>query len=95
MIGKIWIFYEWAAQVLMALANYVGAWPGVVVLSVLSAATSVAILAWHLLRHVGGVVAASASLAAVLGLYHHLLARPHVLAWPVSSALELWSHSSR
>src|SRR4051812_44874888 len=42
-IGKIWIFYEWAAQVLMALANYVGAWLGVVVLSVLSAATSVAI----------------------------------------------------
>jgi hypothetical protein len=75
--------HEWLSEVLLAVAYAWAGWAGPVVLAVLSFAATLAVLTRFLLSRLEPIralflVALTASMLAV-----HLLARPHVLAWPL------------
>jgi hypothetical protein len=84
--GQPWLSNAWLSQVLFAIAYAHHDWAGVVVLSALAVAAATAILV-HLLEPY--TEPAHRVLLAMLALalsWHHLLARPHVLALPVMVA---------
>nr|WP_024519031.1 hypothetical protein [Bradyrhizobium sp. Tv2a-2] len=86
--GQPWLSTAWLSQVLYAIAYAHHGWAGVVVLAALAIAAGLAILV-HLLEPY--FEPAHRILLAMLALalsWHHLLARPHVLALPVMVA---WS----
>jgi hypothetical protein len=81
--GSPWIAHEWLAEVLMAGSFRMASWAGLGLLTALAVAILVVIVGaelrrWLEPRHV------AASLAALfIVLAPAILARPHVLAWPV------------
>jgi hypothetical protein len=84
--GRPWLSNAWLSQVMYAIAYPHHGWAGVVVLSALAIAIAVALLV-HLLEPY--VEPAHRILLAMLALmlsWHHLVARPHVLALPVMVA---------
>lgn len=81
--GRPWHAHEWLAEVLMALAGRLGGWAGVALLPALALAAALTIVAaeagrWFDARK---LVLLLALVAATLMPF--MLARPHVLAWPV------------
>jgi hypothetical protein len=87
MPGAPWIAHEWLSEVLLASAHSVAGWAGPVVLAVLAFAGTLAYQTRFLLSRLEPIralflVALTASMLA-----GHLLARPHVLAWPL---MALW-----
>jgi hypothetical protein len=86
--GQPWIAKEWLSQVLMALAERMGGWTGVVVLASACAALSFAILTHEALRRLDWRPALVLMGAAISLSLPHMLARPHLIALP---ALVLWT----
>lgn len=83
MRGAPWTAHEWLSEVILALAHQAGGWAGVVAVTALAFASTLAILTRFLLKnfepvHVLMFVAFAAMMAAP-----HLHARPHVLAMPL------------
>ncbi|MBZ0096884.1 MAG: hypothetical protein K8H75_16130 [Sulfuricella sp.] len=83
MRGAPWMAHEWLSEVILALAHQAGGWAGVVAVTALAFASTLAILTRFLLKnfepvHVLMFVAFAAMMAAP-----HLHARPHVLAMPL------------
>ncbi|MCH8614749.1 hypothetical protein LZ016_01325 [Sphingomonas sp. SM33] len=85
--GHAWTAHEWLAEVLMALAFGAGAWAGLTALFAAVIAITLTLLARQLLRWLPlrYVLLGLAGIAAVLAPF--MLARPHVLTWPI---LVLW-----
>lgn len=87
MAGQPWVAHEWLSGLLMSYAYSVAGWYGVCVLSVVSLGLTLVILARFLLRHLPPAYAILLVVLAFAGLESHLLARPHVMAWPI---MALW-----
>lgn len=86
--GQPWIAKEWASQVILFAAHAAAGWGGVVALTILVFAATLAVLhAWLSIR-VRAVTALAVVLVAFVVLAPHILARPHLLAFP---ALVIWT----
>jgi hypothetical protein len=86
MRGQPWISMYWVAQVLYAKAYSVFGWSGPVVLAAAASASTFALLAKLLSRHLSETTTTVFVAAALALTAPHLLARPHVLALPVMVA---------
>lgn len=84
MQGQEWIAKEWLSQVLFALAFRLAGWTGVALLALTAACTAYALVFAALERRAGWPLALGAVWLIGLAGNFHLLARPHVLAWPVA-----------
>jgi hypothetical protein len=87
MAGKPWIAHEWLAELLLALADRAGGLRGVMVLMALAAGSTAALLFHHLRRFMATLPALVVWIMALANMVPPLLARPHVLTWPLT---ELW-----
>jgi hypothetical protein len=88
MYGKAWMAHAWLSEVMFAAAYQAGGWSGVVVLTGLAFAASLAILTRFLLKYLEPVHAlAFVGLAMAMAL-PHIVARPFVLAMPL---MVLWT----
>lgn len=85
--GHAWTAHEWLAEVFMALADRAAGWAGLALLFAGAIALTLALIARELLRRLPlrYAVLALAFIVAVLAPF--MLARPHVLTWPI---LALW-----
>lgn len=88
MPGAPWIAHEWLAAVVLALAHAGGGWTGVVALSALAFAVTLALLMRALLDQLEPVYALLFVVIAAALTAPHLLARPHLLAMPF---MMLWT----
>src|SRR5471030_779743 len=82
--GQPWIAKEWLSQLLLSGAYYAGGWGGVTALSAAAVAATFVILLCLLLRDLKAPVAILFAAAALVMMGPHFLARPHVLAFPVT-----------
>lgn len=82
--GTPWTAYEWGGDLLLYAAHAVAGWRGVQVLAALSYATSAAFIMRFLLDRMEAVHAVGLATISVALMYIHFLARPHVLAWPIT-----------
>lgn len=79
-----WVAHEWLSEVILAATfNAGGGWPGIVVITALSFAITMALLNRFLLRDLEPIHALLFVALAYLMATSHLLARPHVLAMPL------------
>ncbi len=81
--GQPWTAHEWLVDVLMALASAAAGWAGIAVLFSLPIAAALALVGRELARVLSWqrALVVVALLTAVLAPF--MLARPHVLAWPL------------
>jgi hypothetical protein len=84
--GAPWISNAWLSQVLYATAYSHWGWAGPVILTSLAAAAAVAIFVWLLDAYFDPARSILLAMLALMLSWHHLLARPHVLALPVMVA---------
>ncbi|MCK2097707.1 hypothetical protein [Thauera aromatica] len=87
MPGAAWTAHEWLSEVVLAGVFQVAGWPGLVVGVVLVFAATLAYLTRFLLARMEPAHALLFTALAAGMLMGHLLARPHVLVWPL---LALW-----
>ena len=83
MPGAVWTAHEWLSAVVLAIIYNISGWTGVVALTALMFAITLALLARTLLKFLEPIYAL---LFVVLGAsmtMEHLLARPHILATPL------------
>jgi hypothetical protein len=85
--GKAWIPTEWLSEVLLALVYRSGGWRALVILTAASGAAVIAIVCYHLLRHLRFSVAVGWSALTAVAITPHFLARPHIFSYVV---LALW-----
>ncbi len=83
--GKPWIAKEWLSQVLYAGIYALAGWTGVAFLALAAAASAYALVFAAVERRAGPIFALAATLCLALAGNFHLVARPHVLAWPVAA----------
>ncbi|HZB93281.1 MAG TPA: hypothetical protein VE397_17675 [Stellaceae bacterium] len=88
MAGATWVVHEWLSELLLAFVYDHFGWPAVVLLAALCFAGALALLTRRLLTHFEPFSALILVLASGLLLLPHLLARAHVLAFPL---LVAWS----
>ncbi|MGO9942829.1 MAG: hypothetical protein ACLPIC_08680 [Rhodoblastus sp.] len=86
MNGQNWIAKEWLSQVFFALGFDLAGWTGVAVLALVAACAAYALVFAAVERRAGPLFALIAICLVVLAGNYHLLARPHVLVWPVAAA---------
>jgi hypothetical protein len=84
--GDSWISNAWLSQVLYAVTHAQFGWVGPVVLASLAVGMAIAILVALLDEHLEPVHSVLVAMLAFVLSFHHLLARPHVLALPVMVA---------
>ncbi len=82
--GQPWIAKEWLSQLLLTFAYHAAGWGGVTALAAAAVALSFALLLRLLLRDLKAPVAILFVAAALVMMGPHFLARPHVLAFPVT-----------
>lgn len=83
-----WTAHEWLSQVLLATAQDIGGWTGVVAITALAFAAALALLTRALLKSLEPVHALMFAALALLMTASHLHARPHILAMPL---MVLWA----
>lgn len=94
--GEPFLGFEYGSQVLIALAHRAGGTAGMVVLTTLIVAGTMAgMAAWLLRRGVDPLLAVSATTAAALLSSLHWIARPHVFSWPLILLLFFWLERDR
>jgi hypothetical protein len=84
--GAPWISTSPLSQILYAAVHARWEWAGPVILTSLAIAATVAILVYLLSAHFEAAQCVLLAMLALLLSFHHLLARPHVLAMPVMVA---------
>ncbi|WP_294540232.1 hypothetical protein [uncultured Rhodoblastus sp.] len=89
MYGQGWIAKEWLSQVLYALCRRFAGWTGVALLALAAACAAYGLVFAALERRAGPLFALAAAALIALAGHFHLLARPHVLAWPVAAAFAI------
>jgi hypothetical protein len=87
-LGQPWIAQEWLSELLMALAFRAGAWSGVMLLAAMAYAATLVVVGVYATRFLSASVSLALVVFAALGVEPMLLARPHVLAWPL---LAVWT----
>lgn len=87
MPGAAWMAHEWLSEVLLASVHEAAGWTGLVVLVALMFAGTLAYLMRFLLARMEPAHALLFTAFAGSMLMEHLLARPHVLVWPL---LAVW-----
>ncbi len=88
MAGQPWIAKEWLSQILLAGVFRLAGFDGIVFLALAFACAAYALAFGELERRLGLVFAFAMTLVIAWVCNYHLLARPHVFAWPV---LVLWT----
>lgn len=88
MSGQPWKAHEWLSEVILALSYKLGGWTGLVFLTGLCTAATVALLLRFMLFSVVPLYAIGFSLLSYCGIVTHMVARPHVLTWPL---IVLWA----
>lgn len=83
MRGAPWTAHEWLSEVVLAVVHGAGSWTGVVALTVLAFAATIALLVRFLLKSLEPIHALLFAALAVGMTTSHLLVRPHVLAMPL------------
>ena len=86
--GRPWQAHEWLAEALMALVWRAGGWTGFCLLFAAAAGLTVGLLTRHIERWLRGTALAAVVLLSVGCLAASLLARPHLLALPLT---EMWT----
>ena len=82
--GAPWVPHEWLSDIVLYLVYRVTGWSGLIVLAVSCAAVSLACLFRFMLHRTVPVVYALIFLiVSATSLLNHLLARPHILVWPM------------
>jgi hypothetical protein len=81
--GHPWIAMEWLADLIYASAYGLAGYAGLAVVVGAALIALHAILFAHLRRSVGPIGVAAGIIAADVVLSHFILARPHVLVWPI------------
>lgn len=89
MAGHRWIAKEWLSQALFAICYGLGGWTGAALLALAAASAAYALVFAALERRAGPLFALAAVFLVALAGNFHLLARPHVLAWPVAAAFAI------
>ena len=89
MTGQNWIAKEWLSQVFSALCYHLAGWTGVALLALAAACVAYGLVFTALERRAGLLFALAAVALVALAGHYHLLARPHVLAWPVAAAFAI------
>jgi hypothetical protein len=79
--GTRWIAGEWLSEILLALAFNIGEWRGVVIVSVITIAASIAILSFYLLQNIRFSVAIGWAALTAFAISPHFLARPHLFSF--------------
>lgn len=87
MPGAPWTAHEWLSELVLSGVFSVAGWSGLVVLTALSFAAALAYLNRFLLARMEPAHALLFPAFAAAMLFSHLLARPHVLVWPL---LTVW-----
>ncbi len=87
--GHRWIAKEWLSQVLYAICYGLAGWTGAALLALAAASAAYALVFAALERRAGPLFALAAVFLVALAGNFHLLARPHVLAWPVAAAFTI------
>lgn len=85
--GKPWLAHEWLAELIMAGAFAIGGWSGLALLTAAAMAGLVLVLGLEIGRWLNGPRTLIVLLLVLIALVPFILARPHVLAWPL---LALW-----
>ena len=86
MQGRPWTAFEWLSQVALAVTEQWGGWTGVVVITALAFATTMAMMTRALLRHLEPIYVILFVALATTMTFGHALARPHMLAMPILMA---------
>lgn len=86
-LGQPWIAHEWLAECVMALFNRLAGWSGLALMTLLCLGATLAYLLRFMLKRMPPIYALLFTALASAPLATHLLARPHVLTWPL---LALW-----
>ncbi len=89
MAGHRWIAKEWLSQALYAICYGAAGWTGAALLALAAASSAYALVFAALERRAGPLFALAAVTLIALAGNFHLLARPHVLAWPVAAAFTI------
>ena len=84
--GTDWTAFEWLSQVILALAHQWGQWTGLVALTALAFAVTIALMTRFLLRSLEPIYVLLFVGAAISMTAAHVLARPHMLAMPILMA---------
>lgn len=84
--GQPWIAKEWLSQLLLAVAYQTGGWPMVVALTALAMALLTAIVMHHIAARAGLVAGFSLAVVVFGTVAATVVARPHVLVFPVIAA---------
>lgn len=87
MPGTPWVAHEWLSQLLMGWLYDISGWFGLVVITAIAAGLTLSILLYWLWQRFEPVRALILFMPVLIGLLTHLLARPHVLVWPI---MALW-----
>lgn len=82
-----WTAHEWLAEVVLAQVHGAAGWGGLVFLTAALAAITMACLLRFLLARMEPVHALMVTVVAAMMMLSHLVARPHVLMWPL---LAVW-----
>lgn len=83
--GTPWTAHEWGSEVLMGMAyNWLG-WPGLHLLTALAFAATIAYLTRRLLESIEPLYVLVIVAFSIANMSGQLLARPHVLAWPITA----------
>lgn len=82
--GTPWTAYEWGGDLLLYATHAAAGWRGVQLLAAVAYAASAAYILRFLLDRMEAVYAIGLATISVALMYIHFLARPHVLAWPIT-----------
>ena len=94
--GEPFLGFEYGSQVLIALAHRAGGTPGMVILtSLVIAGTMAGLASWLLRRGVDPLLAVLATTSSALLTSLHWIARPHVFSWPLILVLFFWLERDR
>ena len=83
--GQPWVAFEWLSQIIYAAAFDAAGYPGVATVAVLAIMSLHLVIFVFLRRRVGPVAILASFVAMDLILTKFVLARPHILVWPVAA----------
>lgn len=88
--GEKWVAHEWLSEIILATVYRFGGWGGLVLLATFCLSITLAYLMHYLQEKMPPIYALLFVAFTFFALSTHLLARPHVLVWPL---LVIWAGS--
>ena len=81
--GKEWIDHEWLSQLILAFAYYLGGFAGLKILTGAFFGLTLGLQLRFMIQRVPPIYALLFSAFCFVSLQNHLLARPHIITWPI------------